>query len=99
MKMVWIICNESISEEVMEILDNDGVSGYTVWQNVLGKNNRNGSKHWGTDVFPGKNWALMIFCPDENVSRLEERFVEFEKNPYVRKAGLKVIVTEAEEIL
>lgn len=99
MKMVWIICNESIAEEVMEILDNDGISGYTVWQDVLGKDTRNGRNHWGNDIFPGRNWVFMILCEEANVSSLKDKLKNFEKDPYIKKAGLKVLMNNAEEIL
>jgi len=99
LKMVWIFCNESIAGEVMDILDNDGIAGYTVWQNVLGRDIRTGKTHWGNDVFPGKNWVFMIFCGDEDITGLKEKFKTFEENPYVRRAGIKVLMNNAEEII
>ena len=42
MKMLWITCNESVAEEVMEILDREGVSGYSVIQNVLNRDHKKG---------------------------------------------------------
>jgi len=99
LKMVWIICNESISAEVMEVLDSGGVWRYTVLQNVLGKDNVGGKTHWGNDVFPGKNWVFMILCGDDDMCGLRDRLRSLADNPYVKKAGLQVFQNEAEEIL
>ncbi len=99
MKMVWITCNESISEELMEILDSDGIAGYTVWKDVLGKDNRGSNTHWDNAVFPGKNWAFMIFCQDSNACRLREKLKDFRERPYVKKAGIKAFINDSEEII
>ncbi|NLI95710.1 MAG: hypothetical protein GX436_03195, partial [Synergistaceae bacterium] len=45
MKLIWILCNESIAEEVRAVLDATPVKGYTVWQCVLGTSS--GEAHWG----------------------------------------------------
>ena len=99
MKMVWIVCNESISAEVMEILDGGGVLRYTVWQNVLGKDDHEGKTHWGNDVFPGRNWAFMILCGDADLCGLKEKFKTLADSPYVRRAGLQIFQNDAEEII
>ncbi len=52
MKFVWIFCNESISLEVMDLLETLDVEGYTVWRHVLGSH-RGCRTHWGDEVWPG----------------------------------------------
>jgi hypothetical protein len=99
MKMLWILCNESISQEVMECLDSSGARAYTVWTDVLGKDNEGDKTHWGTSVFPGKNWAFMICDDCDCVDDIIEKLRELKKQKYVRQAGLKALVQEAEEAL
>ncbi|MBN1333233.1 MAG: hypothetical protein JW971_05685 [Synergistales bacterium] len=99
MKMLWITCNESVSEEIIEILDRDGVSGYSVIQDVLNKDNKRGRSHWDNAVFPGKNWSFMIFCRDENACTIVDKLREFSTRPYVQKAGIKIFMNDAEEII
>ncbi|MGC9490305.1 MAG: PG0541 family transporter-associated protein [Thermovirgaceae bacterium] len=97
--MLWILCNESIGEDVSELLDSAGARSYTVWTDVLGKDNEGDKTHWGTSVFPGKNWAFMI-CDDCGcVDEIIERLKELKKQNYVRQAGLKALVQVAEEAL
>ncbi len=97
--MLWITCNESISEELMEILDNVGVKGYTVWKDVLGKDNQGEKTHWGNAVFPGKEWVFMIFCEDENTCSLKEELEKFSRKDYISKAGIRVFINNAEELI
>ncbi len=99
MKMLWMICNESIGEELMEkVLDRDGVEGYTVWRDVLGKDNVGSKTHWGDAVFPGLNWVFMIFGPDEMIDGVKKRYNTFREEPYVKKAGIKAFIHDAEEV-
>jgi hypothetical protein len=100
MKMLWIICNESIGEELMErVLDNNGVEGYTVWRDVLGKDNVGNKTHWGDAVFPGRNWVFMIFGTDETLEGGMDRYRNFKEEPYVRKAGIKAFINNAKEVV
>lgn len=100
MRMLWIICSESIGEELMEkVLDVDGVEGYTVWRDVLGKDNKGNKTHWGDAVFPGLNWIFMIFGSNEMIDGLKERYRVFREEPYVKKAGIKAFIHDAEEVL
>jgi len=96
-KLVWILCNESIAEEVRAVLDETPVTGYTVWQNVLGTSS--GEAHWGDAVWPGKNWAFMAVDEDERSMRLIGLLGDLKREEHIRRAGLKVFVQEAQEAL
>ncbi|MDT8283978.1 MAG: hypothetical protein RQ767_00500 [Thermovirgaceae bacterium] len=98
--MLWIFCNESIGEDLMEqVLDRDGIEGYTVWRDVLGKDNVGPKTHWGNSVFPGLNWVFMVFGTDETVKGVIERLASFREKAYVRKAGLKAFIHDADEVV
>ncbi|MDO9508274.1 MAG: hypothetical protein Q7I97_02850 [Thermovirgaceae bacterium] len=98
--MLWIICNESIGDDLMEqVLDRDGIEGYTVWRDVLGKDNVGPKTHWGDPVFPGLNWVFMVFGSDETIKGVIERFRKFREETYVGLAGVKAFLHEAEEVL
>ena len=100
MNMLWIICNESIAGDLMEqVLDRDGIEGYTVWRDVLGKDNTGVKTHWGNAVFPGLNWAFMISGSDTVLDGVLRRLKAFREESYVRKAGLKAFMHKAEEVL
>lgn len=99
MRMLWIMCNESVGEDLMErVLDSDGVEGYTVWRDVLGKDNVGNKTHWGDAVFPGLNWVFMIFGSEAMIDGVIERYKAFKEEPYVRNAGIKAFIHDAEEV-
>ena len=98
MKLLWILCNESISEEVKEVLEAVPVSGYTVWQGILGTS-LDGGTRWGDAVWPGRNWAFMVVDGEEKTRRLLASLGEMKKLPHVEKAGLKAVLQDAEEAL
>ena len=59
MKLVIISCNEAVGEEVMELLSDNGVEGYTLWTKVLGKGQSSGP-HLMSHVWPKANNILMV---------------------------------------
>ena len=96
MKLVWILCNESIAEEVREILDSVPICGYTVWQGVLGTSS-GGDAHWGDSVWPGKNWAFMAVDEEGRTSRLVSLLEGLKEHDHARRAGLKAFIQEVRE--
>ncbi|MDD5680306.1 MAG: hypothetical protein PHI59_03585 [Candidatus Omnitrophica bacterium] len=69
MKMVIITYNEAIDMEMMEILGQCGIEGYTKITNTYGKGKSSGT-HLGDDIWPGKNNILYIACQDEEAKQL-----------------------------
>jgi len=98
MKMVWLHCGETLAAEIGEILDAAGIEYYSVWRNVLGKDNRGNRTRWDDAVFPGKNWALQFLCSDETVEELKRRFDALNEDPYVKESGIAMYVAEAERV-
>ena len=98
MKLIWILCNESIAEEVREILDSVPICGYTVWQGVLGTSS-GGDAHWGDAVWPGKNWAFMAVEEEVPSDRLVALLGRMKEEDHVRRAGLKVFIQDVREVL
>ena len=99
MKIVWLHCSETLARETTEILDAAGIEYYSVWRNVLGKDNRGNRTRWDDAVFPGKNWALQFLCTDEAIEELKRRFDELSGDPYVKDSWIAMYVAEAEKAL
>ncbi len=98
MKLLWILCNESIAEEVKELMDGVPLSGYTVWQGVFGTS-ESGGTHWGDAVWPGLNWAFMVVEEEPRSSRILSLLADLKARPEIRKAGLRVFSQEVEAVL
>ena len=64
MKFVLICYSEAIDDEVMEVLDEAQVSGYTKWTKVLGKGRTSGP-HLYSHIWPNANSVIATVVPDD----------------------------------
>jgi len=63
-KMLLVIYDVDFDEDVMQMLDNLPLAGYTKWDRVLGKGKRSEQK-LDDAVWPGFNNAVVIVADDE----------------------------------
>ncbi|MBU0547212.1 MAG: hypothetical protein KJ710_04445 [Candidatus Omnitrophica bacterium] len=68
-KMVMLIYNEAIDDEIMETLESCGLENYTKIKEVFGKGATSGA-HLGSDVWPGRNNILYVACRDAEVKQI-----------------------------
>ena len=66
MKMLMLIFNEAIDEEVLELLESCKLDTYTRINAVSGKGRSSGT-HLGTDIWPGRNNTLLLAVADDKV--------------------------------
>lgn len=69
MKMILVVFNISIQEEVHEALDRLGVTCYTQWPRLVGKGLSSGPK-MDDNVWPGANTALMIVTSEDMAAKI-----------------------------
>ena len=98
MKMVWLHCSETLASEAAEVLNAAGIEFYSVWRNVLGKDNIGNRTRWDDAVFPGKNWAIQFLCTAEAINDLKRRFDALAEDRYVKESGIAMYVAEAEKV-
>ena len=94
MKAVFISYNQSITEEVQEILDDLSIRGYTQWTDVKGRGSVSGLPHEGSHTWPELNNVHLAIVEDEKVSPLLERMQQLDKE--VEDQGLKIFVWSVE---
>jgi nitrogen regulatory protein PII len=95
MKMVMIIYNEAIDEEIMDSLQSCCIEYFTKWRRVLGKGQAS-EPHLDTSVWPGVNNVCMMVVDDEKVAPIVSKVKELRKN--LGKEGIKAFVLPVEEI-
>ena len=95
MKMIFIMYNIAINDEVMEVLKTVGIDGYTRWERTTGSGKTSGS-HLGTHVWPPVNSVLAIAVEDDRKDKLIERIKEVRKK--IGKEGIKAFVLPLEEM-
>ena len=97
MKAVFISYNQSITEEVQEILDDLSIRGYTQWTDVRGRGSVSGLPHEGTHTWPELNNVHLTIVEDETVPPLLEKLQHLDKE--VEDQGLKVFVWNIERVV
>jgi len=94
MKLVLIAYNEAIDEEVMGILNANGIQGYTKWTKVLGRGRTSGP-HLSTHVWPKANNVLAVCVEEELVGKVVEGVRALRKT--VGREGIKAFVVPIED--
>ena len=94
MKAVFISYNQSITEEIQEILDNLSIRGFTQWTDIYGRGSVAGLMHEGTHTWPELNNAHLTIVEDDQVSSLLEALQMLNKE--VEEQGLRAFVWNIE---
>ena len=95
MKMIFIIYNIAINDEVMQILKEVGIESYTRWERVTGFGKISGA-HMGSHVWPAVNSVLAVAAEDDKKDKLIEKIKEARKK--LGKEGLKAFILPMEEM-
>jgi nitrogen regulatory protein PII len=95
MKMVMIVYNEALDDEVMEVLGNCSLQNYTKLTGVFGKGNTSGT-HLGNDIWLGRNNLLYIACAETQAQQILSCVRELRKT--LGREGLKAFVLPLEEL-
>ena len=95
MKLVMIMYNEAINDEVQGLLERNGVDGFTQWTRVFGKG-RSSGPHLGTHIWPKANNVLAVAAEERTAGKIIEGVKEIRKR--FAKEGLKAFMWEIEEV-
>ncbi len=94
-KMVMVIYNEALGDEVMEVLNKCASKNYTKIPGVFGKGASSGT-HMGNDIWPGRNNILYIACAEENAKLILSYIKELRKK--LGREGVKAFLLPVEEV-
>lgn len=96
MKMVFIVYNAAMSDEVDECLDRCKIESYTKFPKLHGKGRLSGP-HMGTHIWPATNSALLIACDDEKVQPILEEVSKLKSS--MKKVGIRAFVIPLEDMV
>ena len=100
MKVLWIMCNESLAQDVREILDEvDSIEGYTVWEGLYGADKRGRSARWGDSVWPGLNWAFWVTGEAADIEPLIVRLKALKETEMAKLAGIKAWIQDVSPVM
>ena len=97
MKAILITYNQAYYDEIAEVLNANGVKGYTEWDEIKGHGSYTGEPHLGSHAWPTLNNAMISIVEDDKVddilNALRERDV---KAP---ELGLRAFVWQIEKMI
>ena len=97
MKSVFIVFNQSNTERVEYMLDELGIRGFTLFEQVQGRGTNSGEPRRGTHTWPEMNSAVMFIVEDDRVDELLKTTHKLDKrNPEI---GVKAFVWNIEKVV
>ncbi len=94
MRMVLVVHEAGIDEDLRGVLEKARISGYTKLTDATGTGRK--GHRFGTQVWPGTNNLLWIALRDEEVADLVRRLRDL-KESYVKPPALRVFVFPVDE--
>ena len=79
MKAIFVACNQSIYDEVPDIMNRMQMRGYTGWEELMGCGSRNGEPHLGNHAWPTMNSALLTVTDDGKVDEFLKSLKELDE--------------------
>lgn len=67
MKAIFIAYNQAYYMEIVELLEQNGCRGYTMWEDISGRGSDTGEPHIGNHAWPTMNNAILAFTEDSKV--------------------------------
>ena len=97
MKAIFIAYNQAYNEEIVNLLEECGQRGYTLWNEIGGRGSVDGEPHLGSHAWPTQNHALLTVVDDSLVAPVMEALRRTdEAGP---KLGLRAYVLPVEQAL
>ena len=87
MKAVFVACNQSMFDSVMDIMNEMGLRGFTGWEELMGRGSQTGEPHLGSHAWPSMNSALISVMEDEQAAEFLKRLKQLDEDNH--KQGIR----------
>lgn len=97
MKALFVAYNQAYNDEIVELLEQFGQRGYTVWREIGGRGSVDGLPHLGSHAWPTQNHALLSVVDDALAAPLMDALRTMDTdNP---RLGLRAYILPVEAAL
>ena len=96
MKAVFVACNQSMYDSVMDLMNDMGLRGFTGWEELIGRGSNDGEPHLGNHAWPSMNSALISVMEDAQAAEFLKRLKQLDDDN--KKQGIRAFawcVTDA----
>ncbi|WP_300748291.1 PG0541 family transporter-associated protein [uncultured Alistipes sp.] len=97
MKALFLSYNQALTDPVQEILDRQGIRGFTKWELTVGRGSVDGEPHYGTHAWPSMNSSVLAVVGDEKVGPLLDALRRLDAA--TKMQGLRAFVWDIEQAM
>ena len=97
MKALFVACSQAYNQEIAQLLEQFGQTGYTVWDSTGGRGSRGGEPHLGSHAWPAQNQAILSVVDDDKVDPLLEALRKMDGA--APNLGLRAFVWDIEKMV
>ena len=97
MKAVFMACNQSMYDEVIQIMDNMGVRGFTGWEELIGRGTTDGEPHLGNHAWPAMNSALISVMEDDKAQEFLAKLKQLDEDNH--QQGLRAFAWDVTAVI
>ena len=92
MKAVFLSCNQSMYDAVIDIMNEMSIKGFTGWEELIGQGSNDGEPHLGNHAWPTMNSALISVMEDDKAAEFLKRLKQLDEAN--NKQGLRAFAWE-----
>lgn len=78
MKAVFVACNQSMYDAVMNVMKDMEIRGFTGWEELMGCGSKDGEPHLGSHAWPTMNSALIAVMEDDKAAAFLARLKQLD---------------------
>lgn len=97
MKAIFLSCNQSMYDAVMDIMDELQVRGFTGWEELMGRGSNDGEPHLGNHAWPAMNSALISVMEDDKAAAFLAALKTLDENNL--QQGLRAFAWEVSDMI
>ena len=95
MKAVFVSCNQSMFENILTIMDDMNLRGFTGWEELIGRGSNDGEPHLGSHAWPSMNSALIAVMKDDQATEFIKQIKKLDDENHTQ--GIKAFAWEVSD--
>ena len=97
MKAVFISAFQAFYDEIVTVLDQLEIRGFTYWSETQGRGMYHGEPRYGTHAWPALNCSFLAFMEEHKVDELLEALRKLDQT--AEQQGLRAFVMPCEKMM
>ena len=97
MKAILVTYNQAYYDDIVAVLNDNGVKGYTEWNEIKGHGSDTGEPHLGSHAWPTLNNAIISMVEDDRVDGILQAL--HDRDVKAPELGLRAFVWQIEKMI